>query len=175
MHIRYHQPLWSKNFVLKAEILMSKAWVYLLVRRLLWSASDWYYSNHISCDCAAICRLLNNLSREYKAPHLLKLDQSIAKTQCTMDEVNLSTVELIADTSLHIACGEVWYFWGVVIWRRKGHLKKKELHLRASDLLTKAVQTTRMQRQMQTSSLKLDMMTFIQNHSQMWWCSYMLC
>lgn len=148
MHIRYHQPLWSKNFVLKAEILMSKAWVYLLVRRLLWSASDWYYSNHISCDCAAICRLLNNLSREYKAPHLLKLDQSIAKTQCTMDEVNLSTVELIADTSLHIACGEVWYFWGVVIWRRKGHLKKKELHLRASDLLTKAVQTTRMQRQM---------------------------
>lgn len=42
---------------------------------------------------------LNNLSREHKSSHLLKLDQTVAKTQRIIDEAGLTTVEVLADIS----------------------------------------------------------------------------
>lgn len=68
-----------QELCIQAETLMSKAWFCPLLRRPLWSTSGWYYTNHISRECAVTCMLLNSVSRGYKSSHLLKLDQRTDK------------------------------------------------------------------------------------------------
>lgn len=57
--------------------------------------------------------LLNNLSRGYQSFHLLKLDQSTAKTQRIMDDIYLPKVELVTNSSPHTTSGKVYHFWGI--------------------------------------------------------------